>query len=371
MSDVIRDSCCICLEENLAQHAPGSKALNCMMMTCCGTLICKKCYGLMGEENAKTGKEFLCPICRSPDAKSNQELLARYLKHANKGRAWALRQLGQCYEDGRGVNKSFKKAFEYFLLAADKGDAHAQNTVGVMYISGEGVKQSFKKAFHYFMLSDQQGLPDAQYNVGNCYCRGEGVGKSLDKAFEWFLKAAENGQPDAQLNLADMYYKGVGIEQNKEKAVYYYTKAAEQDNKEAQYNLAIMYANGQGIQQNKEKALYYFTRAAEQDDKNAQFHLALMYAGIEGEGVPMNHVKSIYWLRRYIKDNENLEGCKGAKEIVEILRKSVSNHCGTCGKEGIKLTQCGKCYSIYYCSRECQGEDWKEGKHKEDCKKVM
>ena len=39
-------------------------------------------------------------------------------------------------------------------------------------------------------------------------------------------------------------------------------------------------------------------------------------------------------------------------------------------KEGIKLTQCARCYSVCYCSKECQAKDWKEGKHKEDCKKV-
>ena len=94
-----------------------------------------------------------------------------------------------------------------------------------------------------------------------------------------------------------------------------------------------------------------------------------MYA--EFEGVPMNHVKAIYWFRRSIKDNENEELCKKANENIEKLRELASNHCGSCGKEGIKLTQCGKCLSIFYCSRECQGKDWKEGKHKEDCKKVM
>ena len=134
-----------------------------------------------------------------------------------------------------------------------------------------------------------------------------------------------------------------------------------------------MYFNGEGIEENKEKAVYYYTKAAEQDHKKAQYNLAKMHA--KGEGIPMNHVKAIYLFRRSIKDNENEEDCKKGKELIEKLRELASNHCGSCGKEGIKLTQCGKCLSIFYCSRECQGKDWKEGNTrrivKRSCKKKM
>ncbi|KAK4960899.1 hypothetical protein LTR10_001388 [Elasticomyces elasticus] len=41
--------------------------------------------------------------------------------------------------------------------------------------------------------------------------------------------------------------------------------------------------------------------------------------------------------------------------------------CGICGKGGI-LFKCGRCKHIYYCSKECQTEDWKF--HKNLCKVI-
>ena len=64
------------MEKNLALVA-GVGKLNHFVLSCCGTLICKKCNGLMDEENEKTGREFLCPICRSPLAKGYEEEFSR------------------------------------------------------------------------------------------------------------------------------------------------------------------------------------------------------------------------------------------------------------------------------------------------------
>ena len=69
----------------------------------------------MDVENEETGREILCPVCRSPPPKDAEELFARFMKHANEGRVWALREVGDCYEEGRGVGKSLEKAFEYYL----------------------------------------------------------------------------------------------------------------------------------------------------------------------------------------------------------------------------------------------------------------
>ena len=77
MSDVIRDECCICMEKNLALSA-GADILNSVQMSCCGTRICNKCIDIM-KKNAKTGKVFTCPICRSPGPNNEEEEFVRYL----------------------------------------------------------------------------------------------------------------------------------------------------------------------------------------------------------------------------------------------------------------------------------------------------
>jgi MYND finger len=35
--------------------------------------------------------------------------------------------------------------------------------------------------------------------------------------------------------------------------------------------------------------------------------------------------------------------------------------------KSIKLSRCGKCEQAFYCCRECQAYDWKDGGHKKDC----
>jgi hypothetical protein len=42
--------------------------------------------------------------------------------------------------------------------------------------------------------------------------------------------------------------------------------------------------------------------------------------------------------------------------------------CDCCGKQNIKLFSCARCKMTYYCSRECQKNNWKNG-HNEACRK--
>ena len=87
----------------------------------------------------------------------------------------------------------------------------------------------------------------------------------------------------------------------------------------------------------------------------------------------MNQVRELVFYKNHFHDFFNKQSEK-AKEKIDHLRSWASTFCWSCrkdkDKEGTKLTQCSQCYSVWYCSKECQSKDWKEGKHKIDCKKV-
>lgn len=199
------------------------------------------------------------------------------LELANEGDACAQNNLGLMYKYGRGVERSYEKAVEWYLKAAEQGDADAQCNLGFMYELGDGVEQSYEKAVEWYLKAAEQGLARAQYDLGDMYKFGRGVKQSDEKVLEWYLKAAEQGDADAQYDLGAMYYYGTdygtGVEQSYEKAAEWYLKAAEQGLADALYPLGFMYEYGDGVEQSDAKALEWYQKAAEQGDADAMVAL--------------------------------------------------------------------------------------------------
>ncbi|RLN72324.1 hypothetical protein BBJ28_00022129 [Nothophytophthora sp. Chile5] len=50
-----------------------------------------------------------------------------------------------------------------------------------------------------------------------------------------------------------------------------------------------------------------------------------------------------------------------------LLPELWSAHCHKCFVSGVPLSRCGRCRTAYYCSRECQQQDWKPD-HRKECK---
>jgi TPR repeat protein len=95
------------------------------------------------------------------------------------------------YENGRGVEKDQKKAFEYCLKSAEAGDAWSQNRVGWYFANGSGVEKDYKKAFKWYRKAADKENSDAIGNVGWCYETGNGVAKDENEALKWYVQAAK------------------------------------------------------------------------------------------------------------------------------------------------------------------------------------
>ena len=110
--------------------------------------------------------------------------------------------VGMNYTYGKnGFDKNLPEGVKYLRMAAERGYAKAQNQLGYMYDNGEGVPRDMKKAFDLYMQAAVQGLARAQYNVGNKCCFGRGVDKDVNQSFIWYKKAADQGHTDAQFRL--------------------------------------------------------------------------------------------------------------------------------------------------------------------------
>ncbi len=99
---------------------------------------------------------------RIPAAASRKFFYAQ--RAAKNGIAKAQFDLAIMYANGRGVQKSEKKAFNWFHKAAKNNHAVAKYYMGISFLQGRGVKKQFHLAKYWFKLAKKQGYkPSINY----------------------------------------------------------------------------------------------------------------------------------------------------------------------------------------------------------------
>jgi TPR repeat protein len=120
-------------------------------------------------------------------------MLVRLAADQGLGEAKATMMLYDGY-----VAKNVVKGFDPLLQSLDQGDSITQWLLGECYEDGKGVEEDVVKAVEWYRKAAEQGNTDAQFCLGECYYTGDGVEKDLVKATKWYRKAAEQGAIDAQ-----------------------------------------------------------------------------------------------------------------------------------------------------------------------------
>ena len=165
---------------------PLPSAVPATFFTCCGTNIYEGCVFAV----AKTGAKKLCPICRTPPSRSDEEEVRRTEKLMEKGNRRAFYQLAAYYREGiKGMPQDQAKANELYLKAGELGCAEAYYNLGIMYSNGRGVTIDKKKAKNYYELAAINGDISAMYHLG----RMEGQDGNFDRAMKHSLIAASAG----------------------------------------------------------------------------------------------------------------------------------------------------------------------------------
>ncbi len=194
-------------------------------------------------------------LCASQSvfAQYSEELLAK----AESGDADAQYILGNCYEDGDGVEADINQALKYWTMAGEQGHSDAQDALGSYYLFGEddGYYGDIPTAVSWFERSAKQGNAHAQYSMAWIAC---GFDMDWDKAVKWYTLAADQGYTPAQFGLGEMYYR-YDDKLDYEKAVYWFRKAAESDTPicEAMKYLSECYANGHGVPKDDKLSEYW------------------------------------------------------------------------------------------------------------------
>ena len=158
---------------------------------------------------------------------------------------------------------------EPLRAAASNGDPKALFEIGDRYMDGRGLERDYAKAAEWYSVAAEQGFAPAQYRLGNFYEKGLGLTRDLAKAKTYYQLAAEQGNASAMHNLAVLFAAGTDGAPDNESAALWFAKAAELGVKDSQFNLAVLSAKGMGVQQNLEESYKWFALAANAGDKDA------------------------------------------------------------------------------------------------------
>ena len=135
--------------------------------SCCGKVICKGCMHAMKEESRGRGKKKLGAFCRKLYPSSDEEIIKQTQKLVERGHAYAFYQLAGYYEHGiRGMPQDFAKANELWLRAGDLGCTSGYYNLGNSYNNGRGIEMDKKKARHFYELAAMKGDVVARNNLG-------------------------------------------------------------------------------------------------------------------------------------------------------------------------------------------------------------
>ena len=156
--------------------------------SCCGKRICNGCEYAMRDTGSKNLE--LCPFCKTPPENSDKGEIKSMKKLMEKGNAGAFHQLGYCYYRGSmGMPQDQAKANELYLKAGELGHAGAYYNLGNTYNNGRGVEVDKKKAKHYYELAAMNGSVHARNNLG---CM-EGKAGNHQRAMKHLLISARAG----------------------------------------------------------------------------------------------------------------------------------------------------------------------------------
>lgn len=170
------------------------------------------------------------------------------------------------YQYGRtlGKKRDYEKAVSYVQKAADMGYAQAEFALGDCYENGNGVDRNYGKALEYYEKSAAHGASSGAVRAAMMYERGIGVTQNFERALDYYRLSADYGDYDVRLGL--MYEHGGGRPRNYQKAAQTYKKAVDRhDSKQAMRLLGVLYEKGLGVPEDTQKARELYQRAGGAD----------------------------------------------------------------------------------------------------------
>lgn len=100
-----------------------------------------------------------------------------------------------------------QEGFNYLRNSALKNFVPSYYLVANCYYNGKGVEKNYEKAVEWYTKAAEQGNSYAQNDLGNCYYNGKGVEKNDDLAVNWLRKSAKQENENAKKDLIGKNFK--------------------------------------------------------------------------------------------------------------------------------------------------------------------
>ena len=169
------------------------------------------------------------------------EAKAMYEQAAAGGNVDAMRNLGDLYAAGLGVEWDYAAARSWYEKAATIGDAWSMLQLGDLYHNGLGGQGNPTAASSWYERSAATGNALAMLRLGDLYSGGSVFGYAEQTAARsWYEKAAAAGNAKAMSRLGDFYRFGLGVVEDHAEARSWFEKAVAAGDEEASTQLAYM-----------------------------------------------------------------------------------------------------------------------------------
>src|SRR5690625_4161846 len=93
------------------------------------------------------------------------------------------------YKKGEGV-QNLENTIAKFKKYVEKGDPAAMFNLALCCQNGYGLKKNLRRAFELYEESARLGNKFSAFNLALCFEKGEGVAKDMSKAIECYHYAA-------------------------------------------------------------------------------------------------------------------------------------------------------------------------------------
>ncbi len=192
------------------------------------------------------------------------------------------------YSDEGDPSPNYRKAFHWFLQSTKHDEMGEENKdaefyLGDMYYQGHGVDRDYKKAFEWFKKSaDQDNNREAEFRLADMYYRGEGVDQDYIKAIQLFYKAGKEGHNQAQYNMGVIY-------DNPDRGG---DTKVDHDKDSSTPKISPHLANAA----NYDEAHKWFKKSANQGNVPAAFSLGLLYVTGGGSEFEADSVQAYRWI---------------------------------------------------------------------------